>query len=85
MRQTTLLFAAAALLVAAVPAGAKPAYLKACKDAGITQVTTCKSCHAEKFTKDSLNDVGKWLVKQKAEKKAKEVDPTWVKAYFAKK
>ncbi len=84
MRRSTLLLAAAALLLA-VPASAKPAFLKKAKDAGITQITTCKSCHAEKMSKDSLNDVGKWLVKEKAARKAQEVDPTWLKEYFAKK
>jgi len=85
MRRSTLLLSAAALLVAAVPASAKPAFLKKAKEAGITQVTSCKSCHAEKMSKDSLNDAGKWLVNEMKVKKAKEVDPTWLKEYFAKK
>jgi cytochrome c553 len=85
MRRTSLLLAAAALLLAAVPASAKPAFLKKAKEAGITQVTNCKSCHAEKTNKDSLNDAGKWLMKEMKVRKAKEVDPTWLKEYFAKK
>lgn len=84
MRRSTLFLAAAAMLLA-VPASAKPAFLKKAKEAGITQVTSCKSCHAEKMSKDSLNDTGKWLMNEMKVKKAKEVDPTWLKEYFAKK
>lgn len=85
MRRTSLILAAAALLLAAVPASAKPAFLKKAKADGIKEITTCKSCHAEKNAKTSLNDTGKWLLKEMAVKKAKEVDPIWLKEYFAKK
>lgn len=85
MRRSNLLLAAAALLVVAVPASAKPAFLKKAKEDGITQITTCMSCHVGKPSKTSLNDTGKWLVKEMKEKKAKEVDPIWLKEYFAKK
>jgi cytochrome c553 len=85
MRRSTLLLAAAALLLAAVPASAKPAYFAKAKADGIKEITTCKSCHAQKMSKDSLNEVGKWLLKEKAARKAKDVDPIWLKEYFAKK
>ncbi len=84
MRRSILFLAAAALLLA-LPASAKPAFLKKAKEDGITQITSCKSCHAEKMSKDSLNDTGKWLMKEMKAKKAKEVDPIWLKEYFAKK
>ncbi len=85
MRRLIPFLPAAVLVLAAVPASAKPAFLKKAKEAGITQVTSCKSCHAEKMSKDSLNDAGKWLMKEMKEKKAKEVDPTWLKEYYSKK
>ncbi len=50
--------------------------------------TNCQYCHVEKLPKKgavSHNDRGKWLVEQKAKKKAKEIDVTWLKEYVEKK
>jgi hypothetical protein len=84
MRRITLLTAALALVVAPA-ASAKMPMVKKAKDLGITQIENCKSCHADKNTKDSLNDAGKWMMAQKAAKKATECDVAWMKEYYAKK
>ena len=59
--------------------------IKKAKELGITSVTNCQSCHVEKLPKKgepvNLNDMGKWLMDQKAAKKAKEVDVAWLKEY----
>ena len=61
---------------------------KKAKAAGITSVQNCQSCHNEKLPKKgavSHNDRGKWLLAEKDKRKAKEVDPAWLKAYTEKK
>jgi hypothetical protein len=70
--------------------GVAPATLpmqKQAKDAGV-QGVACITCHVDKMPKkgaSTLNDKGKWLVDQKAAKKAKEVDGSWLKDYKEKK
>ena len=83
--------AAAAWLAGAAVSGAPAAgnhgmdTIKKAKELGITSVTNCQSCHEEKLPKKGdpvkLNDMGKWLVTQKTEKKAKEIDVAWLKDY----
>jgi len=74
--------------ILATPAGAKPKFVKESKDMGVSEIRNCNSCHestnASKFSREDLNDVGKWLVEQKKGKGAKEVDVAWLKEYFAK-
>ena len=56
---------------------------KKAKAAGIP-ADNCLYCHNEKLPKKgavSHNDRGKWLVEQKAAKKAKEADGAWLKDY----
>ncbi|MDP1831410.1 MAG: hypothetical protein Q8K67_05080 [Geothrix sp.] len=84
MRRTTLFTALLALAVAPAAQATMPMVKKA-KDLGITQIENCKSCHAEKNTKDSLNEAGKWMIEQKAARKAAECDVAWMKEYYAKK
>ena len=46
--------------------------------------TNCQYCHVEKLPKKgavSHNERGKWLLAEKAKRKAAEVDPTWLKDY----
>lgn len=60
---------------------------KKAKAAGI-EVTGCTTCHMEKLPKKdaaTFNDRGKWLVAEKDKRKAKEVDPAWLKAYVEPK
>lgn len=80
----SLLIAVAAIV--AIPASAKVPFVKKAKAAGIEQIKDCKSCHttATASAKD-LNEVGKWLVEQKAAKKAADFDMAWLKDYYAKK
>ncbi len=75
------LAALAFVLAGPQPAQATMEMQKAAKAAGL-QVANCKHCHTvampKKGTPD-LNDVGKWLVDQKAAKKADKIDVTWLK------
>ncbi|MBK8726089.1 MAG: hypothetical protein IPL96_08510 [Holophagaceae bacterium] len=68
-----------------LPAVAKPAFVKKAKDLGLTEVKNCQYCHVEKLpskTKQGeFNEVGKFLVKKKADAKAAEVDVAWLKDY----
>lgn len=82
--------AALALLVGAMLAGRAEAgapMLKKAKELGLTNVTNCQSCHVEKMPKkDSykVNEMGQWLVDQKAARKAKDIDLAWLKEYKPK-
>jgi len=77
---------AIALVMAGAAAGAEaglPLQKKA-KELGITSVQNCQSCHVDKTPKkDSakVNDMGQWLIDQKEARKAKEIDPAWLKEY----
>ena len=74
--------------ILAMPVGASPKFIKVSKDMGISEIKNCNSCHeskkASEFSSEDLNDVGKWLVKRKKEKGAKEIDLAWLKEYFVK-
>ena len=84
MRRSLLLLAAAALAVG-IPAQAKMTFVKAAKDAGITTVTSCASCHKGAPKKGGdMTEMGSWLIAQKAAKKAAEVDVKWLKDYKGK-
>ena len=85
----TLWAAAVALtamgLLASLPgrANATMDMQKKAKAAGIA-VANCQHCHVDKLPKKdahTLNDVGKWLVEEKDKRKAKAVDPAWLKDY----
>jgi hypothetical protein len=50
--------------------------------------TNCMYCHNEKLPKKGAvthNERGKWLLAEKDKRKAKEVDPAWLKDYPADK
>jgi hypothetical protein len=60
---------------------------KKAKAAGL-EAANCLYCHGEKLPKKGAathNDRGKWLLAQKEAKKAKEIDPAWLKDYTEKK
>jgi hypothetical protein len=83
MRIATLAVAAALLL--AIPAQAKPAFLKQAKDLGHAEIKGCNACHAGVPKKGGdMTERGKFLIKMKAEKKAAEVDVAWLKDYKGK-
>ncbi len=85
---------AAAIAVTSLTVGlavAKPANIKQAKDAGVQDIK-CSTCHssAKPPTKDTykeaeLTPAGKWLLEQKAAKKAKDVDAAWIKEYTGPK
>jgi mono/diheme cytochrome c family protein len=56
---------------------------KQAKAAGVA-VDNCAYCHGEKLPKkgaSTFNDRGKWLVTEKAKRKAEKVDGAWLKDY----
>jgi acylphosphatase len=71
-------------LVVAPPARASVEFQKKAKEAGITSVTNCQSCHVAKLpkkTEHELNEMGNWLKTQKETRKVKDIDVTWLKDY----
>ncbi len=71
-------------LTFATPAQATMEFLKKAKADGIAAVTNCQSCHVAKLPKkdaDELNEMGQWLQKEKDNRKAKDIDVTWLKEY----
>lgn len=79
--------AAAAFALAAVPAPADMPMQKKAKELKIESVVNCQSCHTDKVPKKgaaAVNAMGKWLVDQKAARKAKEIDAAWLKDYKPK-
>jgi cytochrome c553 len=72
-------------LVMVCTAQAKAPWLKQAADLGLTGIKDCKSCHGAKNTGTSLNRTGKWMVAQKALRKADACDVAWLKEYNAKK
>ena len=82
--RTTLLIAAAALILA-IPAQAKAPWVKKAKDLGIADVKDCNACHVGNPKKGGeLNARGKFLMDTKAKKKAAECDMAWLKDYKGK-
>jgi mono/diheme cytochrome c family protein len=76
--------AAAVAALASVPAAADMAMQKKAKELKIELVANCQSCHTDKVPKKgsaAVNAMGKWLVDQKAARKAKEIDVAWLKDY----
>ena len=58
------------------------------KAAGIEMTGGCVYCHVEKLPKTGAvtnNDRGKWLIAEKDKRKAKEIDPVWLKDYVEPK
>ena len=76
--------AGAVVLLGARPVHATLEYQKAAKEAGFAEATNCMYCHGEKLPKKgaaTFNERGKFLVDQKAAKKAEKVDVSWLKEY----
>ncbi len=78
-----------AILGIVAPLSATMPLVKKAQAAGFTDVKNCQSCHMDKMPKKGekleFNDMGKFLVEQKAKHKATEVDVAWLKDYKAKK
>ena len=69
-------------VVACLSLSAKPAFLKAAKEAKIEGVATCMSCHTNTAPgKVAFTARGTFLKTRKAKEKAKEVDVTWLKDF----
>ncbi len=84
----TAIFLVAALLVSGINfspnAYATKEIYKAAKDKYGSEVKGCKHCHVKSLPKDNdheLNDLGKFLLKTKEEKKADSVDVAWIADY----
>jgi hypothetical protein len=83
-----ILVAAAALAVGST-LQAKLPWVKKAKELGLTNVQNCQSCHVDKAPKkdakgEPYNDMGKFLLAEKAKLKAAEVDLAWLKDYKGK-
>jgi len=86
LKQITSILLCVAVVATALPLVASAKMVKACKDKGITEIKNCASCHdSKKPSEKDLNEVGKWLVEQKRDKKAEDYDMTWLREYFDKK
>jgi cytochrome c553 len=72
---------AAVVLMAASSTEATMPMQKKAKEAGFP-AANCMYCHGEKVTN---NERGAFLIKQKEEKKAKEVDVAWLKDFVEAK
>lgn len=66
--------------------------VKEARELGITQIKNCHSCHTSKNIKDmtdkDMNEVGKWMMDQKAARKTpagQKAQVSWLKEYYAKK
>ena len=82
---TSIAVVAAGLL--AGPATADMPMQKKAKELKIESVQNCASCHTDKMPKKgaaAVNEMGQWLVDQKAARKAKEIDVAWLKDYKPK-
>jgi len=78
---------AAVLIMGATPSQATMPIQKKAKEAGFP-AANCLYCHGEKLPmkgKVTNNERGTYLVKQKEEKKAKEVDVAWLKDFVEAK
>lgn len=85
-----VLLAAAAILIVGNPASAKMPYVKKAQGLGFKFIENCASCHVDKMPKkeakgEPFNEVGKFLMAEKAKTKAAEVDLAWLKDYKGKK
>ena len=70
-----------------VPALADMDMQKKAKELKIASVQNCASCHTDKMPKKgaaAVNEMGKWLVDQKAARKATAIDVAWLKDYKPK-
>lgn len=86
-KKATGLLTAFAILASASSSFATMPIQKKAKDAGFP-AANCLFCHNEKLPakgKVTNNDRGTFLVKQKEEKKAKEVDVAWLKDFVEPK
>lgn len=71
------------------PLCASTPMVKEAKDLGLTEIKNCQSCHTSKNVKDmsdkDMNEVGQWMMDQKAKRKAKKAEVAWLKEYYAEK
>ena len=70
-----------------VPALADMDMQKKAKELKIESVQNCASCHTDKMPKKGaagVNEMGQWLVDQKAARKAPAIDVAWLKDYKPK-
>jgi len=77
------------LALSVAPIFASVPMVKEAKDLGLKEIKNCHSCHTSKNVKDmtdsDMNEVGKWMMDQKAARKAPKALVVWLKEYYAKK
>lgn len=74
----------ALLTIATVPAQANLPWVKKAQGMGFKEIQNCQSCHCDEHPKKGdvkLGERGKWLMDEKARRKASEVDLAWLKDY----
>jgi hypothetical protein len=69
---------AAALVLASAGLQAKPSWPKKAQELGFTDIKDCSACHTKA---PALGDLGKWLMAEKAKRKASAVDLHWISDY----
>ena len=82
MKATAIAAVAAVLIGGFVHADV--AMQKKAKELKIEAAQNCASCHTDKMPKKGaadVNEMGKWLVDQKAARKAPAIDVAWLKDY----
>lgn len=89
MRRNNLFFlAAVAALTVGISAHAKMPMVKKAQALGFKNVENCQSCHMEKMPKKDAkleyNEMGKFLLAEKAKQKVEEIDLNWLKDYKGK-
>ncbi len=83
-RIPAVLFAAAAVFALGTSVSAKMPFVKKAQALGFKNIESCASCHVDKMPKaaskgEPFNDVGKFLMAEKAKRKADEIDLNWLK------
>lgn len=73
------LILAAAVLALGASLQAKGPWVKEAQDLGFKDITSCQSCHAAKLP--ALNELGTWLVAEKAKRQADKIDLKWLADY----
>lgn len=69
----------AAVLLASGVLQAKTPWVKKAQELGFKDIQNCASCHTAK--PPALAELGKWLVDEKAKRKAAAIDLAWLKDY----
>lgn len=68
-----------ALLLAGASLQAKVPWVKEAQDLGFKDIKSCQDCHTPRMP--GLNELGTWLMDEKAKRKAEKIDLMWLAEY----